>query len=168
MRHLLALMLLSATLLSVAVSRADAAEVRAPELDDIATVLTGFPVTVECFPIDPDSNLAGYVYPGTTVIHLHGALCGALVNTFRNPEWMTGRNYAFNLVGMAVLVLTHEATHLALDSGDEGLVECTAYRNVYNAIKQLPLDWRARQLVYQQAKWFHGSRNLTGPYRTYC
>jgi hypothetical protein len=153
------------------------------ELNDLATHMVGAPTTVECF--ETGQWYAGFVVmvsrdDGETwrnedgVIHLDGADCGALRNvltpTKRTVRWM--RSYDGGAtVGQALMHLAHEATHISLQSDDEGLVECTAYRNLLQYVKLLPLSWKERQAVYEGAKYNHFAKPTTGPgaeYRSAC
>lgn len=149
-----------------------------PQLDALATQLAGKPVTVSCFA--PDDVYQGYVnavsynlgitWEFDTVIHLDGEQCGALQNILTpgptTLRWLHTRQGNYR-TGNALLTLTHEATHIALASVDEALVECTAYHNVYNAARLLPLSWKDRNAVAASAQQTHTDYDVP-EYRTVC
>ena len=138
-------------------------------LEDVASTLVGYSVTVECFP--PDGIIGGWVVlTEPTVIHLDGELCGALNNVLqpgpRTAQWLrTAPGY--QMVGSAIQILTHEAMHLRLLSADEGHVECVAVRNVWQSVRLLPLVPQIRKLVYIAAVQTHSGIGIPA-YRTEC
>jgi hypothetical protein len=146
-------------------SRAQAETVPAPEFNKLASTLVGSQVEVECFTPSDYPTYGGFVYEDfSPVIYLNGNYCGAL-RRYYNPRFLDQHIF---LVGQVTLALTHEAMHLKLRSNDEGRVECTAWRNVWQTIKLLTPNVRARKLIYTGASWFHFSKNPHGPYRTEC
>lgn len=176
MRRVRVLALLTMMLLCF---RGTVAHADSPGLDQLATQLVGAPVTVECFA--PGGFLAGYVIATASVedgyvwhmqhvIHLTGDECGSLQNalqpTDRTLRWMHTWDGS-GLVGQAFIHLLHEATHISLSSIDEGLVECTAYRNLWPSLRYLNLDWRARQLVYRGGENTHLQLPTKGKYAEY-
>lgn len=149
-------------------------------LDGLATELVGYPVTVDCYPDNPDNIDAGWVdLYDLTVIHMEGWRCGAIRNALNldNPRTM---HWALTYdgsgdIGYALMTLQHEAAHLTLAytqgldaAHDEGLTECTAYRNVWNTIKVLTTSPTLRRLVWFQTGYSHYGKSPTGPYRTVC
>jgi hypothetical protein len=149
-----------------------------PQLDALAATLTGVQDThVSCF--EQTGDTAGFViligdgthwtWPDHT-IYLRGQDCGALQNVLtpgpRTAQWERSFD-GYQTIGSAYLHLVHEATHVLLLSDDEGLVECTAYRNVYNDEKLLPLDWKLRRLVYLGADYTHHAMPTSGLYSVY-
>ena len=141
--------------------------------------MTHQPLTVHCENTDPwggysiiESDDGGVTwYLAEPVIHFDGAYCGALQNVLtpgpRTNHWLNTFEGS-SAVGVAIQQLAHEATHVILgNSRDEGLVECTAYRNVWNYIKMLPINWKQRQAVYLGAKYEHFGKPTTGEYANY-
>jgi hypothetical protein len=107
-------------------------------------------------------------------IYLDGGDCGALQNVLtpggRTFHWERTFDGSGS-IGQAMMHLEHEVTHVRLLSTDEGLVECTAYKNVWQDIKTLPLDWKVKQAVYKGAAYNHFAKPTTGPdaaYRSVC
>jgi hypothetical protein len=146
-------------------AQARAETVPAPEFNKLATTLVGSPVQVECYTPSDYPTLGGFVYEDfSPVIYLAGDFCGAL-RRYYNPRFLRTHQW---VVGQATLALTHEAMHLKLRSNDEGRVECTAWRNVWQTVKLLTNNPTARTLIYSGAKWFHFSKAVAGPYRTEC
>lgn len=161
-RLLVGLIILAAIILLPSVARGD-------NLDDYASTLVGHTVTVECFP--SNGVWGGYVYlTDPTVVYLDGAFCGVLRHALA-PTGRTGRFLATTAgggrLGAAVMTLTHEAMHLALNSADEGHVECVAARNVWQSVRILPLPFKLKVLTWQWAVANHESLHEPD-YRTEC
>lgn len=90
----------------------------------IASQVAGSPVQIAC-DADPDV-WAGYVmFNGW--IHLAPGVCYRLTHPRGGADEL----------GEAALVLEHEATHIALDTADEGDVECSASENVWQVVRRL-------------------------------
>jgi hypothetical protein len=117
----------------------------APELNSVASQISGQEVTVRCYlndGQDPDSmpDAWGYVYLWNPVVFLSPEACAgaeALVSGEMLPLWE---------LGLGSLVLTHESYHLktALPMwrrGDEAQTECRAVKRV----RQTMLDLGASQ-----------------------
>lgn len=108
-----------------------------------ASQFAGTPVTISCeadatFP----RGLAGYtVFVGGQVVplvHLPSSTCARLEHI----------DTASTIVPADVLALAHEATHVALDSMDECLVETTALANDWQLVRLFKLAaWRARAIL---------------------
>lgn len=176
--RILVLTLIACAWLGTAVAHADS-----PSLNALATHLAHSPVTVQCFPHNDDETVVGYVdlNDDPTVIHLDGSLCGSLENVLhpgpRTPHWAHSFDGSM-AVGYAFLALLHEATHIreyneqGVDVAiDEGATECSAYKNVWPALKVLHLSWQTRERVYDGAKYFHlakPTRGLYSVYRSVC
>lgn len=146
-------------------TQAHAETVPAPEFNQLATVITGAPTEVECYAPSDHPKEAAFVYEDfSPVIYVAGDFCGAL-RRYHNRTFL--KRHLFE-VGAAILAVTHEAMHLKLMSKDEGLVECTAWRNVWNSIKLLTPSPTSRKLIYEGARESHFSKAPHGPYRTEC
>jgi hypothetical protein len=62
-------------------------------------------------------------------------------------------------VAFAMLALQHEATHIALNSGDESLVECTAILNRSPLVRLFKLAARiARKIMEDDPRDDHAAR----------
>jgi hypothetical protein len=136
---------------------------------------------VDCY--TPDNQLAGYVWltgdeagnwtwDGT--IYLDGRTCGAienaLANSPRNQRFLRTEEGSY-ILGDAMLTLEHEALHARLLTPDEGIVECTAYRNLWSALDYLHLPWKVKREVYLGGQWSHEQIPTTGEwseYRSVC
>lgn len=149
-----------------------------PALATLATELVGSPVTVLCFPESPDDEWGGFVVLPEPIIYLQGSKCGALLNVLhpgpRTGAWLRTFDGQQD-VGYALMSFTHEATHLieflgqgAAVSNDEGLTECTAFRNAWNVTRMLSLPWKVRLAVYHAVEHAHYGKSPTGAYRTVC
>lgn len=152
-----------------------------PRLDSLATQLVGQPTTVQCVPPDPLNDAAGWVILPEPIIYLDGRLCGSLLNVLkgspRSMRWVRSFDGGQD-VGYAFLALVHESTHLIEYHGadptlayDEGLTECTAWRNTWPYLKLLGLDHKARKSVYLGAYNYHYGKPTTGinaSYRSRC
>ena len=152
-----------------------------PELSVLATTLVGQPTFVVCVPTDPNGEAAGWVNLPEPIIYLDGHLCGALTNTLKHsPRTMRwARTFdGGQTVGYAFLAYLHEITHLIeyhsndpTSAYDEGLTECTAWRNTWPMLRVLGLDWKARRSVYQGAYNYHFGKPTAGinaAYRSVC
>lgn len=146
-------------------TQAHAETVPAPEFNQLASTIVGSTVEVKCYSPEDYPGDAAFVYEDwSPVIYIAGDFCGALRRHY-DPTFLKRHHYK---VGAAILALTHEAMHLKLQSADEGVVECTAWRNVWNSIKLLTSSPTARKLIYAGAREFHFGKALHGPYRTRC
>lgn len=63
-------------------------------------------------------------------------------------------------------VIEHEAMHIALQSNDESLVECTAYQNRWAFVKLFGFPSWVSQIVMNTMTWRH--QNLPDAYRADC
>lgn len=110
--------------------------------------------------------------PIRNVIHVSTDTCWAAQTVIRkrNPDpesYFTYKNQRVDgTSGPALEVLLHEAFHVALQSADEGVVECAAAQNAWPLVRQFGLPaWEAK-MVLVGAQWRH---TLTDPeYRTVC
>jgi hypothetical protein len=105
------------------------------QLDQIGSALSGKPVNVYCedswLPWESfwaqqgidGTYIAGFTYPTTgSTLFVSPKICETLHAWFGNED--VGTYHA----AQAILVLTHEAMHQRLRSGDEALVECNALK----------------------------------------
>lgn len=154
-----------------------------PQLTAIAVTLSGHAdTTIECdgpktfakmlakagVTVAKGTEVDGFVnHPllpdGTTdttrfinIIHLPSAECRALQFVRRDDP----------IAGKSLAAFIHESTHLLLVSDDEGLVECTAYQNRWQAVQPLHLAAHVSRDVQQQMTYFH-TQTLSA-YRTDC
>lgn len=149
-----------------------AACAKAATLDELATMIAGTPVTVSC-DLPENGDAAGEVVfvngSPEHVIHLIAWECASLA---RAGDRRYVRSFEGGLdLGESIENLTHEATHIALASTDEGLVECTAYRNTWHSLHLLPLTSRAVRQIWWAAGYRHYSFPTTGVnaiYRSVC
>jgi hypothetical protein len=126
-----------------------------PTLNAYASQIAGRPVSIHCdtpavyaYQFKGDTaGVAGFtvsvsgVFQG--VIHLPKATCGRLQRIAQGAD---------TIDPLDVLTLMHEATHIALASTDECVVEASAYANVWQLIRQFRLPtWRIRSLFYGMA-----------------
>ena len=150
------------------------------ELSAYATRIAGTTITTYC--VSPEAmpdGAEGYVgistsSEGTIVfpeIYMDGSICG-LAHLALNYFTLTRHVRAYadsdgvtQDMALALLAIRHEVEHVVLQSGNEGLVECTAVRNVWNDIVPLFPLVKARE-VYKRAREWH----LLAPpvYRTVC
>lgn len=160
-------------------------------IESYASQVAGTPVTISC---DADASfldaaqiqaqgydgpLSGYVLRGADgrfipVIHLRRSLCVAVEHVdhkrARHPiafaSLKTGQRIDSARGAYALEAMEHEAMHIRLESGDEGLVECTAWRNRWPLVELLHLKpWVAR-IVMNTMTDRHDQ--LPAPYRTIC
>jgi hypothetical protein len=79
--------------------------------------------------------------------------------------WVGDNEHIYN-AGAALLTLVHESLHVKLASDDEGLVECTAIRNVWPTLAALHLPlWLNKELL---AVMTDVHLQSTDDYRTVC
>lgn len=106
-------------------------------LDAIASAIAGKPVTVSCGSDESDwtttektagytFNVDGFTYVSRPTIYLSPRICDTIEADLHEGPTAVGDYWN----GLAVKVFIHEATHQALASSDEGLVECQAFKNV--------------------------------------
>ena len=150
------------------------------ELSAYATRIAGTGITTYCVsPEEMPDGAEGYVgistsNEGTTVfpeIYMDGSICGLArlaLNYFtltRHVRAYADSDGVTQDIALALLAIRHEVEHVVLQSGNEGLVECTAVRNVWNDIVPLFPLVKARE-VYKRAREWH----LLAPpvYRTVC
>jgi hypothetical protein len=121
--------------LTVGAHNARAANWPLAQLDQIGTSLSGKPVNVYCEDSwspweafwaqfgEDGTYIAGFTYPFTgSTLFVSPKICETLHALLGNED--VGTYYAAD----AILVLTHEATHQRLHSGDEAVVECNALK----------------------------------------
>jgi hypothetical protein len=121
----------------------------------------GVPVTISC---EPDASFElgvdGYVLQGgdgsiLPVIHIRQSECAAAQSTDRkrakNPtqwtELSTTGQRDDEISGFALDVILHEASHIALQSTDEGVVECVSWRNRWALVNQFGLLPKVASMV---------------------
>jgi hypothetical protein len=112
-------------------------------LSDYATSLAGQPVTVHCVPMtglvadDLGYTLQTSNDDGSTTfdpdVYLSPVLCYSITRAVR------GERTNAQTLGTAIEVLTHEATHIRLNSGDESTVSCNAILRIDRTIRLLGL-----------------------------
>ena len=126
---------------------------------------------VECI---AESNLNGHATtPSGTgwddTIWLAGDRYGAVRDALapgKTPRYLRWARSHWQLVGAAFLTLEHEAMHVRLDSTDEGVVECAAIRNVWQAIRLAHLPGSLAAMVLYGAQVEHDHE--AGTYRAGC
>lgn len=153
--HLIRTAVLAAALAFPATASAGA------NLDRLASSAAGQPITVACS-VPSDAPEAGWTVVGSSTVALNSDACRALGHLAAGDvRWLRSSTDGVDHVytaGAAVQVVVHEAMHLRLASGDEGLVECTASRNYWPLIASLHLPARLAQRVLSAATYTH--RNL--------
>ena len=151
------------------------------QLDELASSLAGTPVTVQCLDWNEMAGAPGFVWTweddagGIIVdptIYLAGEYCGWIHyaqiyagSQGRLRHWAIAMDN-FYWIGGSLLLLQHEALHIRMKSGDEGLVECAAIRNVWNLTRRFGFDQKLLHDVYQGALDQHASQHA--PYRAVC
>lgn len=123
-------------------------------IEAYASQIAGQPTTVAC---DADSSLEGGFVQFDGVIHLDSWVCSALAAP-SDPS----RNVAY-----AMLALQHEATHISLDSDDEGLVECTAIQNRWQLVRLFRLPAKLATKIMADEMAIHLAI-MPPEYRTSC
>lgn len=98
-----------------------------------ASKIVGKPISVQCVKMPGNygetyqtTNADGSDSEFDPVIHLAPETCVALKGVEMGKRNMHGAN--------AVLTLQHEAEHIMLNSGDEGVVECNAVMHISSAL----------------------------------
>jgi hypothetical protein len=133
--------------------RIDSLVIAVATLDSIASVLAGRRTQIVC---DSPATEGGHVqFDGW--IHLQPGICYRLEHPMGN---------AYEL-GASVLMFEHEIEHIALDTGDEGAVECSAITQVAATMKLLfrfPAAYMRKALIAAYA--FHAIMPVA--YRTHC
>ena len=122
-------------------------------VEGYASQIAGSPVTIACD--SPDTEGGHVQFDG--VIHLDPWVCTAL--TKLNDT---------STVAYSMLALQHEATHILLNSADEGLVECTAITNRYQLVHLFKLPYRMAIQVMADELAIHESIIMPGAYRAVC
>ena len=131
------------------------AQAATPTISEYATRLVGKPTPVHCMPMTGEAaDDLGFTYQVTEAdgtetmgpeIYLSPPLCYALSLAIQhrpgNPQTL----------GTALEVLTHEATHITLNSGDESVVSCNAMLHIDRTIRLFGLGSRLHEL--HEAAW---------------
>lgn len=119
--------------------------------------------------VDPDDPSS----PIRNVVHVSTDTCWAAqtTNRHRDPNPTAFFTYHGQRVdqtsGAALEVLLHESLHVSLQSADEGLVDCTAYRNAWALARQFGLPaWEAHMLLVG-IQWRHAVA-VGDEYHTVC
>lgn len=151
-----------------------------PRISELASRIAGRPVIVHCYPDGGVDDLREGYTPALTdpvtgvvtlepVIFLNGDLCGSLwtaMNWRGQRDWLRNWWTTSQAVGAALLVLEHEAMHVRLQSLDEGLVECTAFQNVWPMLVSLRLPRWFRVSTWDGIEAAHA--NTAEQYRAVC
>lgn len=127
-------------------------------LTEYATQIVGSPTTVHCSrdvpanmygytnqvsEIDDEGNIRTYFEPD---IYLNPAIC----SNIRLLYYRNIKSYYWQINALETLI--HESYHIRLNTRDEGLVECTAMRNLWNYL--LPYGFtRAQNKRFMSAAW---------------
>jgi hypothetical protein len=145
-----------------------------PAVTTLASTLSGRAMVVQC---QDDSHASGdtQAFSGDgglswqfgATMRLNRDICESLSGLLANPPELDRD------AGRAVLVVTHEATHVRLGSVDEGYTECTAIRDVSQTIALLHLTAEDAQNVQLEAERAHAAMpemidNKPNPYRSVC
>jgi hypothetical protein len=130
-------------------------------LEADASQIAGTPTSIRCdAPSTFDQDVLGYVIfvDGQVVakIHLPQPTC-------RRLQRLDTTN---TIDASDVLVLEHEATHVALNSQNECLVEATALANEWQLVRLLRLAaWRAKAILAGAA---YVDAHMPSPYHAGC
>lgn len=142
-------------LVLVAVSRAATVEqYDQPEFSQIASSITGQDITVHCVPnmsdkygytnmetdengnvsFDPDIYLGHEICDSLNLMLHHHFQHGKRGKSrfVDDLSFALGRNY---MMGVSLLVFVHETEHIRLNSGDEGIVECSAMHRLRSVLR---------------------------------
>lgn len=112
------------------------------------------------------------------VLHVLASTCQAAVRANRVHDrdpvsWVVFRDRRIDEVaGHALRILLHEAFHVALQSSDEGIVECSAVSNAWPLVKLLGLAPFDAGLILGGMQWSHYQFTpdvpAEAPYRAVC
>lgn len=172
------------------------APLKLADLEAILGTFTRQPVTISCdtlgvpSPIDGntmDADADGEVFWSPVddsprvilpTIHVWAFECTQALSANRRHDpaptaWSEFAGHRVDdLAGSPLAVMLHEAMHIALQSNDEGLVECTAYRNDWALVRQLHLSALDAGMVFQGMRARHFDFLPTDPaeaaYRAVC
>jgi hypothetical protein len=145
-----------------------------PGLTALASNLSERTVTVTCAgsgrmdgETHADSLNGGASWNFDATMRLNRNLCQALSGLLASPP-RVDRD-----AGQAVLVVTHEATHIRLHSVDEGVTECSAVRSLPYTLDLMALSSEDAQRVLANARATHERQPMTldgkpNPYRSVC
>ena len=148
-----AILVIAILALIAAPAQAKSRTITMTTLAGYASQIAGSPTTIAC---DSATSEGGHVqFDG--VIHLDPWICKALANPLDRSQ-----NVAY-----AMLALQHEATHVALNSGDEGAVECSAILNRYQLVRLFKLPAKVAGQIMNDEVTIH--QTIMPPaYRTHC
>jgi hypothetical protein len=139
------------------------------QLDSIASTIAGKPTTIVCRDFrDVPVSVRGYVLPDasghiTPTIYLPRSTCWRLehLDAPRNPHPLSVQVYRIGGPEMdvadagALATLTHECTHVRLDSTDELRVETAAFGERRRVLSLFPLTSRFRRALAVGWLWWH-------------
>lgn len=159
---------------------AQAESVDNPELSAYASKVAGSPMHIVCVSPEEMEGSWGYIWSTTdgegkvtvfNYIYVDGALCGwahLAINyplLSRKARRFANTDNSVFWAGLALLVIRHEVTHVILQSIDEGLVECTAVKNLWNDVWPLYPRSIAKRVYSDAIEWHLDSRS---EYLTVC
>lgn len=147
------------------------------EISHLASTIVGRDITVHCEDLSQDENghAIQVIMNGESTfepdiwlqkdicVGLHMLLHYVPKHFVKQSTWQQDR---YNLMGTSALVLTHEAYHIILNSGNEGVVECAAYHHVQHTINLFTLPRKVAIETWRSARISHLS--LLPVYRTVC
>lgn len=135
-------------------------------LESYASQVSGTSVVISC---EADATFTagddGIAFVGAdgsilNVVHIRQSLCTDAQNLDRKRirdgvAYLTYAGQRVDQTGDALEVILHEAMHVGLQSGDEAVVECTAYQNRWAFVRQFRLvAWVANAVMAGMA-WHH-------------
>lgn len=158
------------------------------QLEGMLAQVVGIPIVISCdqpgvpspidgHTVDPGDDGTTFTGPDgriTNVVHVSVVECSEAeqANRHRDPMPKSYRVYLGKRVdtisAYPFLILLHESFHSALNSSDEGAVECDTISNAWPLVAQLHLPaWEASMMLAgmaaRHASWLPGS-----VYRTVC
>lgn len=153
----------------------------------MSSAIVGFPMTAVCGPATGygNANISWRVYQDASgVIALKLADRLTIVNTdceairkilsWRDHRWDFLEWNNRLVLGVAVLDIVHASMLRKLESHDEGVVECTAYQNLWPTVAGFKLPARFARLLLASAQYAHTMHAVLyddgtpNPYRTIC
>lgn len=135
-------------------------------------------ISISC---DPDATFPvgddGFVQPNMDgslprVIHARASACAWAVAVNRKQDrhpssYITANGQRADIdSGGALEAILHEALHIALQSHDEGIVECTAWRNRWQFVRLFHLPAWVSRMELAGMTWSHDQ--MPANYRQSC
>lgn len=147
-------------------------------LNELASSIVGQDITVHCEDLSMDetghtfqvADLEGNVYFQPDIWFQKYVCTGLLMLMHYAPKKFSSNSTweqdRYDLMGVALITLVHEASHIILNSANEGIVECYAFKHLRSTLLLFDLPVKVHRGTLQAAREQHYA--APEPYQSVC